>query len=97
MQRTSSPSVSKTIRRLLSKNGNTFSDNNNNPSYGGESGVKFWVSKLKIIYNYLRTIMVQERLDRWALGSIRKEAAPSIDYNDLITESAARTEEVTFV
>jgi hypothetical protein len=96
MQRTSSPSVSKMIRRFLSKNGNIFHDDNTNPRYGGETGVKFCVLKLKIIYNYLRTIMAQESLDRWPLVSIRKEAAPSINYNDLVTESTARTEEVTF-
>lgn len=48
-----------------------------------DSKARFWVSKLKIILNYLRTIMAQERLDRWALLSIEREAASSIDYRDL--------------
>uniref|UniRef100_A0AAV2KYQ8 HAT C-terminal dimerisation domain-containing protein n=1 Tax=Knipowitschia caucasica TaxID=637954 RepID=A0AAV2KYQ8_KNICA len=47
-------------------------------------------SKLKLIKNYLRTSMSQDRLCGLALLSIEKEIASKLDYKDLIAEFAAK-------
>lgn len=47
-------------------------------------------SKLKLIKNYLRTTMSQERLCGLALLSIEKDIASKLDYNDFIAEFAAK-------
>lgn len=46
-------------------------------------------SKLKIIKNYLRNSMHQDRLNNLAIISIENNVAKSIDYNDVIEEFAA--------
>lgn len=46
-------------------------------------------SKLKIIKNYLRNSMNQDRLNSLAIVSIENDVAKSIDYNDIIDEFAA--------
>lgn len=52
-------------------------------------------SKLKMIKNYLRTIVAQERLGGLAVLPIEKE---DIDYSNLFTEFAARkSRKVDFV
>lgn len=43
-----------------------------------------------IIKSYMKTTLTQERLGRMVLLSIKKVAASSINYNNLITEFAAR-------
>ncbi|KAL4131914.1 hypothetical protein QTP88_009146 [Uroleucon formosanum] len=45
-------------------------------------------SKLKIIKNYLRTTMVQERLSDLAIISIERDLCENIDYNDIIEKFA---------
>ena len=47
-------------------------------------------SKLKIIKNYLRTLMSQDRLCGLALLSIEHEMSSKLDYKDLIAEFAAK-------
>lgn len=47
-------------------------------------------SKLKIIKNYLRTTMSQDRLCGLALLSIENEVACKLDYKDLMAEFAAK-------
>lgn len=46
-------------------------------------------SKLKIIKNYLRNSMSQERLNGLAIISIEHEVASSIQYDEVIDEFAA--------
>ncbi|KAL4088902.1 hypothetical protein QTP88_023985 [Uroleucon formosanum] len=45
-------------------------------------------SKLKIIKNYLRTTMVQERLSDLAIISIERDLCENIDYKDIIEKFA---------
>lgn len=45
-------------------------------------------SKLKIIKNYLRTTMVQERLSDLAIISIKRDLCENIDYNNIIEKFA---------
>ncbi|XP_022178815.1 zinc finger MYM-type protein 1-like [Myzus persicae] len=45
-------------------------------------------SKLKIIKNYLRTTMVQDRLSDLAIISIERDLCENIDYNDIIEKFA---------
>ncbi len=47
-------------------------------------------SKLKLIKNYLRTSMSQERLCGHALLSIRKDVASRLDNKDFIAEFVAK-------
>lgn len=47
-------------------------------------------SKLKLIKNYLRTSVSQDRLCGLALLSIENKVASKLDYNDLIAEFAAK-------
>jgi hypothetical protein len=55
-------------------------------------------SKLKIIKNYLRTTMVQERLSDLAIISIENEICENLDYGDLIaTFSEAKARKINFV
>lgn len=55
-------------------------------------------SKLKIIKNYLRNSMHQERLNGLAIVSIEKEIANSIKYDDIIEDFAnAKTRERTSI
>ena len=54
-------------------------------------------SKLKLIKNYLRSTMSQDRLCGRALISIEKDVACKLRYNDLIAEFAAKkTRKVNF-
>lgn len=46
-------------------------------------------SKLKIIKNYLRSSMAQERLTNLAIISIEKEHAENVDYDEIIKEFAS--------
>lgn len=45
-------------------------------------------SKLKLIKNYLRNRMGQDRLSNLAIISIEKELSKMLDYNDVITDFA---------
>lgn len=55
-------------------------------------------SKLKIIKNYLRTTMIQERLSDLAIISIENEICENLDYGDLIaTFSEAKGRKINFV
>lgn len=55
-------------------------------------------SKLKIIKNYLRTTMTQERLVGLSIMSIERELLKSLNYDDLITEFAkAKARKVSFL
>ena len=47
-------------------------------------------SKLKLIENYLRSTMSQERLSGLAILSIENATARTIDYNDIIDEFASK-------
>lgn len=47
-------------------------------------------SKLKLIKNYLRTSMTQERLNHLALLSIEHDVAQSLDYRQFIREFVAQ-------
>ena len=47
-------------------------------------------SKLKLIKNYLRTTMSQERLCGLAIIAIEQDAVSTLDYKDVIAEFAAR-------
>ena len=47
-------------------------------------------SKLKIVKNYLRSTMTQERLSDLALLSIEHDICEKIDYAKVIDEFAAR-------
>lgn len=47
-------------------------------------------SKLKIIKNYLRNSMNQDRLNSLAIISIESDIAKSIDYDDIIDEFATQ-------
>ena len=49
--------------------------------------------KLKIIKNYLRSTMSQDRLYRQATLSVEKDTANVLDYEDLIHEFAHREQE----
>ena len=46
------------------------------------------ISKLKLVKNYLRSKMKQERLSGLAIMSIEYDAAKSIDYSDIIDKFA---------
>ena len=55
-------------------------------------------SKLKIIKNYLRSSMAQDRLSGLALISVEHEIGQSLDYSELIKEFAAnKARKVHFV
>lgn len=45
-------------------------------------------SKLKLIKNFLRSTMLQERLSNLAIISIEKDVAKSLNYDDIIDEFA---------
>ena len=47
-------------------------------------------SKLKIIKNYLRNSMTQERLNDLAIISIEHESANAIQYDDIIDDFASK-------
>ena len=47
-------------------------------------------SKLKLIKNYMRSKMGQERLSSLAIISIENEVANNIDFDDVISEFASR-------
>jgi len=47
-------------------------------------------SKLKIIKNYLRSTISQERFTSLSILSIKHDIAKSMDYNDVILEFAAK-------
>ena len=47
-------------------------------------------SKLKLVKNYLRSIMIQSRLTNLAILSIERESAHSIDFDNVINEFASR-------
>jgi len=54
-------------------------------------------SKLKIIKDYLRSTMSQERLDELVLLSIEKEMLNEINYNNLIKKFASKkTQKINF-
>lgn len=54
-------------------------------------------SKLKIIKNYLRNTMTQERLNGLAIISIENEVAHSLEYDDIIDDFAnAKARKGTF-
>ena len=46
------------------------------------------ISKLKLVKNYLRSKMKQERLSGLAIMSIECDTAKSIDYSDIIDKFA---------
>jgi len=54
-------------------------------------------SKLKIIKNYLRSVMGQERLSNLAILSIEKDIANKIDFSDSIDKfAAAKARKINF-
>lgn len=48
------------------------------------------ISKLKLIKNYLRSTMGQERLSNLAILSIEQEIASKMDYTSIIEEFASK-------
>lgn len=55
-------------------------------------------SKLKIIKNYMRTTMTQERLTNLALLSIESDLCEQLDYSDLINSfSEIKARKINFV
>lgn len=47
-------------------------------------------SKMKIIKNYLRSTMLQERHNNLAILSIERDLAQSLNYNDIINDFAIK-------